>query len=249
MNPKAPEFVAASKAEEATTFTMAEEADTAAPADNEATGPAVAATPSDNDAAQQASHTAEGMAEYLNVIEQVDTVGEIAANLVTYRHPFQISHNEMARFYGGLETHIMPFLGKYGYEELKKIVNASYNEFVDEVTHVINHPHESKKVLSQKYLEFVNVTNRVLTNIMKDFGGDVDGGEASASATGAHDTGSGLQEAAPTSHSESEEEVRGVVVEEGDVDEGRKKENMKVIVLDMAKLALNPTPANNKSTN
>ncbi|KAF3311867.1 hypothetical protein TWF173_007953 [Orbilia oligospora] len=109
-----------------------------------------------------AKKTPEAMVEYLDCLEKLGTVGDISARLVTYFNVFQVSHNEMAEYFRALEIHIIPFLGKYGYEDLKQAIKVSYDTFVDEVSYRINNPAQGNEKVSETYYELVSVIDRVL---------------------------------------------------------------------------------------
>ncbi|KAK6339951.1 hypothetical protein TWF718_009340 [Orbilia javanica] len=198
----------------------------------EGTEAAGVVAPGDQEAVLKAlRNTAEAMAEYLDCLDKLSTVGEISARLVTYYHPAQISHNEMAKYYGALETHIIPFLKKYGYEELGKAVDESYNNFVDNVAGYINFPAEGTQMRSDSYLELVTTIDRVLTKIIEDFGDNEDNEGVVPDLAGVQD-GGGAEE--------------GVGAPKAGGEEGKdKKENR--MALDMEKLSLDTTPAQKKN--
>ncbi|RVD88932.1 uncharacterized protein DFL_003096 [Arthrobotrys flagrans] len=148
MNPNVEEFI----------FPQATDANTSA------TG----AGDGNNAAAEAAAETPEGMVEYVDFLEKVNTVGVISEKLAAYSHPAQISHKEMAEYYGALEIHIIPFLGKYGYEELKRAVEESYNSFVDQVSGRINNPARGNEVVSQAYFDPLAVIDRALKDAIEE---------------------------------------------------------------------------------
>ncbi|KAF3166353.1 hypothetical protein TWF751_008737 [Orbilia oligospora] len=181
-----------------------------------------------------AKKTPEAMVEYLDFLEKLGTVGDISARLVTYFNVFQVSHNEMAEYFRALEIHIIPFLGKYGYEDLKQAIKVSYDTFVDEVSYRINNPAQGNEKVSETYYELVSVIDRVLGKVIGDFSDDEDAGEA-ASPGGIQDGGGGADEGG----------VGGKEVGGADAEE-KKKEN--VDTLDLSKLSLGPeTPVTKKN--
>ncbi|KAF3113232.1 hypothetical protein TWF103_002401 [Orbilia oligospora] len=181
-----------------------------------------------------AKKTPEAMVEYLDCLEKLGTVGDISARLVTYFNVFQVSHNEMAEYFRALEIHIIPFLGKYGYEDLKQAIKVSYDTFVDEVSYRINNPARGNEKVSETYYELVSVIDRVLGKVIGDFSDDEDTGEA-AGPGGIQDGGGGADEGG----------VGGKEVGGADAEE-KKKEN--VDTLDLSKLSLGPeTPVTKKN--
>ncbi|KAF3165467.1 hypothetical protein TWF225_001220 [Orbilia oligospora] len=181
-----------------------------------------------------AKKTPEAMVEYLDFLEKLGTVGDISARLVTYFNVFQVSHNEMAEYFRALEIHIIPFLGKYGYEDLKQAIKVSYDTFVDEVSYRINNPAQGNEKVSETYYELVSVIDRVLGKVIGDFNDDEDAGEA-ACPGGIQDGGGGADEGG----------VGGKEVGGADAEEKKKE---KVDTLDLSKLSLGPeTPVTKKN--
>ncbi|KAK6352099.1 hypothetical protein TWF730_008930 [Orbilia blumenaviensis] len=166
MNPSAEEFTVLGKADKAPAQIQADEA-------TEFPG---ALAPQGNIIAHAASHTAEGMAEYLNLLEKIDSASEIAGKFAGYVNPVQITHREMGEFYGALETHIMPFLERYGYKDHHKTIMESYGALVDEISW-FEMSEEGRKDVAMRYLEFTTALDRVLSSVIKDFGGGERAGE------------------------------------------------------------------------
>ncbi|KAK6513596.1 hypothetical protein TWF506_008033 [Arthrobotrys conoides] len=193
-----------------------------------------------NTATQEAHNSAEAMAEYLDCLEKIGTVEDISVKLSTYVHVLQISHKEMGEYYGALEVHIIPFLGKYGYQELKQAISASYNRFVDEVSYRINDPTGDDQMVLRTYYELLSVIGRILSRIVKDFGG-VAIAEGVAGSDKTEDGGGVGDDGGEEEGGVGEKDVEGA----GDDTEGKKKEN--VDTLGFAKLSLDPTPAIKKN--
>ncbi|KAK6523354.1 hypothetical protein TWF281_001334 [Arthrobotrys megalospora] len=203
--------------------------------------------PKENPIAQAASLTAEGMTEYLDFIERLNTVGDISDNLAAYLYPYEIRHSEMAEFYGCLEIHIIPFLGKYGYPDLKEDIAESYDDFIKQVS-LFDRSHEGRIDLSKKYLDFVITIDRVLNIVMKDFGfhereTDQDGGTDEDATLDPDPDPRALRISAPIVEGKEDDDISAKDVEDEEEKTEVKQEN---ISLDLSKLSLGSTPTAKK---
>ncbi|KAF3922914.1 hypothetical protein ABW20_dc0100664 [Dactylellina cionopaga] len=121
-----------------------------------------------NPIAQAASYTLEGMTEYTNFLHNVDDASSQGQLLTTITDPRQIKHAQLAKYYGAIESHILPFLKKYGYDNLHKSVHEEYNAYIDEIAKFDRAP-GAKAEIAKQYVKLGTLFGAIMAIVSRDF--------------------------------------------------------------------------------